>query len=181
MKRNNRVQTIQHITEQFLNEFNRLSEEELNWKPAKHKWSIAQVMEHIIAVNESYFLIFDQLEAGTYRKPLMAKIPFLPTFFGNLILKYVQPDRKKKTRTLKIWEPSHSRIDPLVMDRFRTHQMELMQRIASLEKLSDKNIIIGSPANKNIVYTLNRVFDIITVHEERHLNQAKEVWLLKTS
>ncbi|MEO0468227.1 MAG: hypothetical protein AAF206_01305 [Bacteroidota bacterium] len=35
--------------------------------------------------------------------------------------------------------------------------------------------IIHSPANANIVYKLDRAFDIIVVHEERHFEQAKEV------
>ncbi len=32
-----------------------------------------------------------------------------------------------------------------------------------------------SPANKNIIYTLETAFDIIVTHEQRHLAQAKEV------
>jgi hypothetical protein len=35
--------------------------------------------------------------------------------------------------------------------------------------------VISSPANRFIVYKIGRAFDIIVAHEERHLNQAKEV------
>jgi hypothetical protein len=32
----------------------------------------------------------------------------------------------------------------------------------------------NSPANRNMVYTLERAFDIIVVHERRHFQQAME-------
>jgi hypothetical protein len=35
--------------------------------------------------------------------------------------------------------------------------------------------VISSPANKNIVYKLETAFDIIVSHEQRHLEQAKEI------
>jgi hypothetical protein len=39
----------------------------------------------------------------------------------------------------------------------------------------EKGTVISSPANKYIVYKLETAFDIIVAHEERHLEQAKEV------
>ena len=36
-------------------------------------------------------------------------------------------------------------------------------------------VVISSPANKNIVYKLEVAFDIIVSHEQRHLEQAREV------
>ena len=36
-------------------------------------------------------------------------------------------------------------------------------------------------ANKNIVYKLETAFDIIVTHEERHFEQAKEVWAKSNS
>jgi len=47
--------------------------------------------------------------------------------------------------------------------------------IAGCSDLLDKGTIISSPANKNIVYKLEMAFDIITTHEQRHFEQAKEV------
>ncbi len=62
-----------------------------------------------------------------------------------------------------------------ILQQFEKHQSELKQQIAFCEKLIGKGAVISSPANKNIVYKLETAFDIIVSHEERHLEQAKEV------
>jgi hypothetical protein len=43
------------ITERFTSLFGGLSEEALNWKPDHNTWSIAQNIEHVIVVNETYY------------------------------------------------------------------------------------------------------------------------------
>jgi uncharacterized damage-inducible protein DinB len=173
------TQKIEKITQWFLNEFGNLSEEELNWKSEKNRWSIAQILEHVITVNESYYPIFDELVAGSYRTPFFGKLPFMHSFFGNLILKYVQPDRRKKTKTISRWEPSYSRIRNDILNRFRTHQKELLKRIKSLANVAGKDTIINSPAGRNVVYSLDKAIAIIIAHEERHLNQAREMWKIR--
>jgi hypothetical protein len=37
-----------------------------------------------------------------------------------------------------------------------------------------KRTVISSPANRNILYTVDKAFDIILAHERRHFNQATE-------
>jgi hypothetical protein len=39
----------------------------------------------------------------------------------------------------------------------------------------ERDVVISSPANRNIVYKLKTAFDIIMSHEQRHFEQAKEV------
>ena len=47
--------------------------------------------------------------------------------------------------------------------------------VRGCKDLLEKGTVISSPANKNIVYKLENAFDIITTHEQRHLEQAREV------
>ncbi len=51
-------------------------------------------------------MIIEQAKKGRYRKPYSAKIGMLVNFFGKVILKSINPNRKKKSRTFKIWEPN---------------------------------------------------------------------------
>ncbi|MBS0000923.1 MAG: DinB family protein [Cyclobacteriaceae bacterium] len=166
---------IQKTTASIMTEFGKLSEEDLNWKPGPDRWSIAQVMDHVMTTNESYFPIFDQIKEDTYTTPLMGRIPFITSMMGKMILKYVNPGMKKKTKTFRPWEPAQSRISADITGRFQQHQQDLMVRINSLEKYLDRKYIISSPINRNIVYSLDDAIEIIVAHEERHLNQAREV------
>ena len=173
---------LDQITNQFQQQFGALPVNDLNWKPSSGSWSIAQVMDHLITINRSYFPIIDQVKKGDYKLPFITRIPFMPSFFGSMILKSVNPNRKMKTKTFPIWEPSASHIDKGIVQRFMDHQNELKQAISDSEYLVDKEVIISSPANRNIVYKLGKAFEIIVTHEMRHYNQAAEVLdLLNTS
>jgi hypothetical protein len=166
---------IDFLTENFIELFHDLSEEQLNQKPNESSWSIAQNMEHLIRINESYFPIIESIHAGNYKVPFIGKAGFMVNFFGNMILKSVQPDRKKKTKTFAIWEPRKNTVITHILSKFYTHQSELKQTILNCRDLLEKGTVISSPANKYIVYKLETAFDIIVAHEERHLEQAKEV------
>jgi hypothetical protein len=166
---------LDSITKQFLSEFGTLTTEQLNWKPNSNTWSIAQNIDHLIVVNETYYPILQSLHAGTYQPTLMAKIGFMVSFLGKTILKAVHPDRRKKMKTFPIWEPSASQLSDGLLGRFERHQHELKHNIEEAKALVQKGTVISSPANKHIVYTLETAFDIIVAHEQRHLEQAKEI------
>lgn len=173
---------IDRLTGKFLNSFSPLSEEELNWKPSAETWSIAENMEHLIILNESYFPIFDRLHKGNYKLPFVARFGFVVKFFGNLILKSVEPDRNKKMKTFPIWEPKKSNFPKEILNRFEAHQQKLKEEFLKVQEHTKENAVISSPANKNIVYKLETAFEILTTHEERHYNQANEVYeLLKVN
>lgn len=166
---------IQWITDRFSEEFEGVTGKNLNWKPAESTWSIAQVIDHIMVTNRSYFPIFEQVKENTFKTPWIGKIPWIPVLTGGMILSYVQPDRKKKSKTAGLWEPSHSQIPDDILDRFKEHQNELLQWIKILSEYADLDLIIHSPASKMIVYPIHYAIVILITHEERHLNQAREV------
>lgn len=171
----NWIKDLGKVTQDVEMLFSDLSEVELNWKPQPEAWSIAQNLEHLIVVNETYFPVLASLKEGTYKAPFMAKLSFMVPFLGKTVLKAVQPDRKKKMKTFLIWEPSSSEVKPGIIMRFKSHQTELQQKIDDSKELIKKNVVISSPANRNIVYKLETAFEIIVTHEQRHLEQAREI------
>lgn len=166
---------IDETTHLFQETFGVLTHEQLNWKPSVETWSIAQNIEHLITINESYEPVIESVLDGSYKLPLLGKLGFIVNFIGNQLLKSVQPNRKKKMKTFPIWEPRESTVPEGILDRFAQHQSSLKELIVSSDGLLDDNSIISSPANKNIVYKLETAFDIIVAHELRHLVQAKKV------
>ncbi|MEX0609482.1 MAG: DinB family protein [Balneolaceae bacterium] len=175
MSTSNWTNEIDEITEDFNQNFGELTADQLNWKPNAETWSIAQNMDHLIVINESYFPAIKSLHKGTYKTPFTGRFSFLVNFFGRFILKSVQPDTPKKVKTFAIWEPTQSEGYSDILSRFKAHQEELKQMILNSQDLLEKETVISSPANKHIVYKLDTVFDIIVAHERRHFGQAKEV------
>lgn len=170
------TQDIYKITAEFISKFGHLSVEQLNLKPAADVWSIAQNISHLIVINRTYFPIFEELQKGTYKVPFTRRIGFLVNFFGNSILKTVQPDRRKKMRTFPMWEPDKSTISGDIFSKFEEHQKMLAYFVENADKFIKQGAVISSPANKVIVYKLETAFEIIITHEKRHLAQACEVY-----
>lgn len=166
---------IDKITQSFKTKFGHLSEQELNWKPNQQMWSIAQNIDHLIVVNETYFPVLTSLKEGTYNTPFIAKLGFMVSFLGKTVLNAVKPDRKKKMKTFPVWEPTLSQVKSDIFQRFERHQNELKRQIETSKELIEKGAIISSPAKRNIVYKLETAFDIIVSHEQRHLEQASEI------
>jgi len=170
------TQQIDEITQKFTEAFGSLSNEQLNWKPDPNTWSIAQNIDHLITINETYFPITKAIRQGDYRLPFTAKFGFLVRFFGDQILKASQPERKNKMKTFPVWEPASSKVPTGIIERFKTHQETLKKWIEDAQGLAAQGQVISSPANKYIVYKLEKAFEIIVNHERRHFNQAKEVY-----
>lgn len=174
-------QEIDQITRDFQQEFSGISSEQLNWKPSPDKWSIGQHIDHLMVINRSYYPIIEEIRQGTYKVPAIGKIGFLVRFFGNFIYKSSGPDRSKPIRTFPVWEPSTSNIDADVLTRFIKHQEELKEFIDGCADLIEAGQVIHSPANRKIVYTLEKAFDIIVVHEKRHFLHARDVLKLQSA
>ncbi len=166
---------IDKITNQFEKTFGHLSIQQINWKPNATTWSIAQNIDHLINTNKSYFSIIEQANKGTYKKPYSGKFRILVNFFGKAILKSVNPNRKKRIRTFKIWEPSKKETFQDIMCEFKKHQIELKKLMNNASDLIANDFVISSPVNRHIVYKLKTAFEIIISHEKRHFEQAKEV------
>jgi len=128
-----------------------------------------------MVINQTYFPVLSYLKSGSYKLPFIGRFGFLVSFLGKTVLNAVKPDRKKKMKTFPIWEPTKSHISFNILERFLKHQTELKQEIEASKELIKMKTIISSPANKNIVYKLETAFDIIVTHEQRHLEQSKEI------
>lgn len=166
---------IDAVTEQFNAMCGKLTTDQLNHKPDVSVWSPAQIMDHLMNTNQSYFPMLDKLVLGEFKLPLHGRLGFIRRFFGQFILTGVSPDRKKKMNTFPVWEPSSSQLPDDMVARFIHHQSKLKSRIEDALPYIDQGTIIHSPASKMIVYSLSDAFEIMVTHEERHVEQLREV------
>lgn len=168
---------IDAITADFQKSFGHLTADELNWNNQGNCWSIAQNIHHLVVINQSYEPILAKLNNGVLVLPFMSKLKFMVKLFGKLILSSVEPSRKKKINTFPLWKPTDLAQNEYILADFAKHQEQLKETIRTNEP--NFGNIIHSPANKNIVYTLGKAFEILVVHERRHFNQALETLQMK--
>lgn len=167
------IVAIDRITREAIETFIKLPVEKMHLKPDSNTWSIAENFEHLITINRTYFPIFRRLKEGSFQPAFISRFSYFSNLFGNMIYKSVSDGGKKKAKTFPLWEPKVTEGDATVLERFQFHQDELKSWIKELQPFLEKNTIIHSPANKLIVYSLEKAIDIIIAHEQRHLDQAK--------
>lgn len=149
--------------------------EQRGWRPAPDQWSIDQHLEHLIVLNESYYDEFKRIHRNVRNPVFLARLPFIPNLFGNMILSSVKPENKRKMRTMSVWEPSISISGKDMVAEFTQHHERLKIYVAGLEIFIGRNVIVSSPANKYIVYPLETTLELIVTHEKRHIQHAQRL------
>ena len=110
MQNKDRIDDWHQIIDEVNAGFKQLNEslniEQINTRPHEKGWSIAQIMDHLVVINSSYFPMLQALREGKFKPPFIAKFSPIAKFIGNSILRSVQPESPNKVRTFAIWEPS---------------------------------------------------------------------------
>ena len=169
------INDIEKVTSTVQQKLGNLSEDELNWKPNPKSWSVAQVLDHVMLINESYFEVMTKLRSGTLNLPFFYRFEIFPGLFGAFLKKAVDPETSTKLKTLKIWIPEESVHSPEIVEQFIKHQEKLKLYIHKLEDHVAKGAVAHSPINRNLVLKIDAMIDILISHEKRHLKQMKEV------
>ncbi len=163
-------------TKMYVETFEHLSPQALNWKPQADKWSVGQCIDHVMVTNLTYFPIIKQAANKTYQHTFWQKMPFLPSLMGSMLFKTLAPAQaKNKVKTFQIFEPTSSQIAADILHQYQIHKKELYDLFEKTDGLAHEKIIISSPVNKYIIYSLKIAMDIIVAHEKRHFWQAKNV------
>lgn len=158
--------------------FGALSAAQLNWKPAPESWSIGQCFDHLMVSNKTYFPALEKIARGEKQNTWWENMPFLPGFFGSLLLRSLHPDSQRKVKTVPVFRPSESLIPGSIIGDFVNHQNELIERILRTDSFDHERVKITSPASKLITYSLQDCCLILITHEERHIRQAERVQAL---
>jgi hypothetical protein len=165
------MEAFRKISAQYRDEFDALDVEQLNKKPEENQRSIGTIINHVVATNNTYDEVFNQLIASKYKGGFITKIPFLPKWMGKMIIAAVKPE-SKKIKTQTAFEPTKTVVDKAVFDELSDSNNKL---IHYFQELSSKNLlskVIASPASDKICYSVSDAFIIILEHEKKHLNQA---------
>lgn len=162
-------------TEAVRQSFGTLNSHQLNWQPAADSWSIGLCLLHLITTNQSYFDTLDQLAAGTYQPGFWGKFRGLSRFWGKMLIEGSGPEVKRKMKAPRAFRPAQSQVGEDIVDRFQQTQQALVQRMEKIQHLPAEKVIIASPANRMLTYSLADAITLLYVHEQRHIQQAQRV------
>lgn len=167
--------TLDAVTTDARKLFGKLTAHQLNWKPAPEKWSIAQCLDHLIVSNNTYYPQFNAVITRKYRNSIYQNIGFISRYFGNYLINETGPVVGKPMKNPPAFAPSQSNLPATIVSDFEKHQLSFSAVIAKLDDADLNKTILSSPALGIITYSLHDLLIVLAGHEQRHLNQAKNV------
>ncbi|MDB5227844.1 MAG: hypothetical protein JWN78_2037 [Bacteroidota bacterium] len=171
----NYIQTLQANSEFARSEFSSLTDEQFNFKPSPDKWSIAQCLLHLVKTNKGYFPIYERLSTGNYTPNLFERMGLGKSLWEKLFINGVDPKNVKKMKAPPSIQPGKSHIDKSIIEKLAEQNKKVAEYYLQLQHTDLKNITISSPFANIIVYSADCAFNIVNLHEQRHLQQAKRV------
>jgi len=166
---------LRAVTEDARRVFGGLSAAQLNWKPSPERWSVGQCFDHLIATNRTFFADMERVAAGKHRTSLWGRVSPLSGFFARMILKSLDPEKGRKTKAPRVFEPASSDVAADVIGQFEAHQKELAGRMRATAGVDLARTIVTSPVAAVATYSLLDAYRIVVAHERKHFEQARRV------
>jgi hypothetical protein len=155
--------------------FGRLSPAQLNWKPSAEQWSAGQCFDHLIKTNRCFFPDMERVASGAYRSSLWGRVSPFSGFFARFILKALDPEKGRKTKAPRVFEPASSDVAEDVIEQFAGHQQELSGRMRATAAADLRGLKVTSPVSPVATYSLLDAYRIVVAHERKHFEQARRV------
>ena len=153
-----------------------LSEDQLNWKPAPDKWSIAQCLEHLAVATSKFDPYFTAALAAARKKwPVTSSPSYRPTLIGGWLIKHVVPEARRNLSAPKILRPSESSVIHASLESFLEQQERFIRFVRETDGVDYNKTRLRSPVTPLIRYSLADAFVVTVVHGQRHLAQARRV------
>ncbi len=172
------IKKLDALSKQVQDSFGSLTAGQLNWKPETGKWSIGQCLDHLVVSNKTYYPTFDKVLDETYHLSILQRFNPFKRSFGGMMIRSLGPGSAKKFTAPKIFEPTSSDVRADIVSVFVSEQTQLKNYFQQLSNKDIHKTVIASPVSGLITYSLNDAMEIISVHEQRHVNQALKVFHL---
>jgi len=163
--------TLKHIQAAKL--FQRESKEKLNQKPNPESWSILECIEHLNRYGEFYI---PEIQKRISASTSTFSDKFKSGVLGNYFAKSMLPKEKLNTmKTFKVMNPSGSKLNETVLDKFLTQQEQLLDLLKKSRNVSLTKTKTAISISKWIKLRLGDTFKVVIYHNLRHIEQAKKL------
>jgi DinB superfamily len=166
-----RTEVVRNNMQSFL----RLSNEQLNHKPAPDKWCIAEIFEHL---NITHGIYLHSINEALTNAPINAKEIFKSNWLGNWVYEKIIPRQDGSVFKMKApkFLTATSNLDgKAVLDKYMK-QLDEFDHVLELSQYVDlQKIKIPFSFTKLLKLRLGDNLRFIVGHNERHLLQAQKV------
>lgn len=169
------VEELGAITAEAREVFGALTPAQLNWKPSAERWSVGQCFDHLIQTNRCFFPEMERVAAGVFKSSLWARVSPFSGLIGRMIIGSLDPVKGRKTKSARVFLPASSDVAPDVMEKFASHQEELVRRIRATGGVDLGRTMVTSPVTAVATYSLLDAYRIVVAHERKHFEQARRV------
>jgi DinB family protein len=151
----------------------RLTADQLNWRPSPQEWSIGQCLQHLLEFNREYGAAIPRALDGKHPSPVReVKIPRLSGWFMR---NYVEPGPStRRVRSPKKIQPD-TQISPSVLNDFLQSNQQAKDLVRKAAAFNVNRIRYKNPLAPLIRFTVGVGFELTWKHELRHILQAERV------
>jgi uncharacterized damage-inducible protein DinB len=152
---------------------------QLEWKPKQGSWSILEVLAHLNSYSNYYHERFKQRIERTKFKNI--KENFVPSPLGKSAWKSMKLGRannvKRKFKAPKNYNPAFnpSLIDSNAVDHFINSQKELIDILELSKTVNLKKAKVKISISKIVRLRLGDALMFVIYHNERHIQQIKNI------
>ncbi len=165
---------VEHLKSAVKSHFSNLSDDQLQWKPAKGQWSIAECIEHLVRTNQSYLdRIENQMQYEQSKVETNGEVKH--SWLGQQFINMLHPNSKMKLKAFGQMLPSQGITGQEVIKQFIEQQDRMLELLERARDYNINKLKIGSPFLGLLKFRLSDAFKVILVHEQRHLLQAQGV------
>ena len=153
----------------------RLTDEQINWRPAPNRWSIGECFSHLNTAAKIAMRGFDEAIANARARGLTSNGPFAYPLLERFFIQTIEPPPKFRVRAPSVLAPVREVKAADVLREFFEWQDQAARRMREADGLDLRRARTRSPAVSWLRYSLGTGFVIFLAHERRHLWQARQV------
>ncbi len=151
-----------------------LTDEQLRWKPAPERWSIAECFSHLNVTADKYYPPIDKSMRLARERGLLGHGPFRHGFLINKFIRMMEPPPRRSFKAPRPFTPRSRAVEDEIPN-FLSHQEAIMRRVREATGLDLARVKIVSPVSRLLRMSLGQSFALLAAHERRHLWQAARV------
>jgi hypothetical protein len=152
-----------------------LSDDLATWSPSPGSWSVSECLDHLAITNHAYIAAMKPAAERAREKAKFRIRPAKPGFVGAWFIRKLEPPVKMRIKAPKTIRP---RTAPPLTDAvaaFALSQSEVRDFLMTNADLDLAGTHFANPFIPGIRFSLATGINIISVHERRHIWQARKV------
>jgi hypothetical protein len=152
-----------------------LTDTQFNWSPEPGRWSVAQNLLHLIAVDGQDVDSITRAVADARARNLTSPGPYKYPFWNNYFIRLMEPPVKQKYKTYKTYMPPPTAPLAATLAEYRRVSHSIRAQVLLANGLDLQRAKTPMPALRFFKMALGARFALLCAHDRRHLWQARNI------